>query len=221
MCRHLSGSVICLSLSASMARLVYACLLTRVVCSMCRNYHRIKINCDPAFDLNPTCYDNNTWFYVLHPSSSCVDAWDKTFNTTAPDILSQIAQVNLDAHQACTALTTEVRPYYSAHVALLMCTGCCVLSVNLVSSTNDPPKRDLVAVLYRAAKQPAWRRTRNSPELQCIVDKDALCHSADARVTGALHKHNITGTARAFGAIGQPADAASLQNNQPAGPSCF
>ena len=71
----------------------------------CRGYPRISNECKPAF--NSECYVSTLWLNVVD-DAACAAEYSTMYNVSDPSIVTQLAEVNQQAHLACGKLETKV-----------------------------------------------------------------------------------------------------------------
>jgi hypothetical protein len=88
------------------------CLVPRccVSCSnthqWCREKSRIKLACSPPF--GDACYGDDAWGEIPTSEGVCMANWSSTMDNVSASAVAELGELNLQAHTACTALTTKV-----------------------------------------------------------------------------------------------------------------
>jgi hypothetical protein len=82
---------------------------------VCRGFVRVLAVCDPLFGLKPTCYPYGAPLEIID-DAQCADQWTIHYNVSQSTIVQQLAEVNNQAHTACSAIKTKVGNPLPSHL---------------------------------------------------------------------------------------------------------
>lgn len=85
---------------------------------LCRGFVFVYNACNPPFGESPNCHPADTTI-TLSSSEACGAAFQAQYNITAPEIVQQLTDVNVQLEAICNTFTTQVRLWSPAGLTLL------------------------------------------------------------------------------------------------------
>lgn len=76
----------------------------------------MESDCQPLF--GSTCYSGEHAYGQVVGSGVCAAQWSTAYNSSEPVTIGELADINQQAHEACAARTTQVRPPLPSGVSL-------------------------------------------------------------------------------------------------------